>query len=144
MVEQLLAEATADRLIRPSFPYQPIEVKAAAPLRNGELLAEIFRELHKEQRLPPVITAEEKDTILAIVLLHVILDKIQVRLLNVVIHVSVLSRVFLALLTLALTLTRAVELILNYRRRLNKLKHSLSRCVIMNLPCNSLMPELML
>ncbi|VDO07588.1 unnamed protein product, partial [Haemonchus placei] len=35
MVEQLLAEATADRLIRPSFPHQPIEVKAASPLRNG-------------------------------------------------------------------------------------------------------------
>ncbi|VDO29282.1 unnamed protein product [Haemonchus placei] len=31
MVEQLLAEATADRLIRPSLPTQAIEVKAAAP-----------------------------------------------------------------------------------------------------------------
>ncbi|XGW33928.1 hypothetical protein V3C99_018001 [Haemonchus contortus] len=78
MVEQLLAEATADRLIRPSFPHQPIAVKAAAPLRNGEVLPEIFRELRNEQRLPLVITAEEKDTIHATALLHVILGRIQV------------------------------------------------------------------
>nr|CDJ87112.1 unnamed protein product [Haemonchus contortus] len=43
-----------------------------------EVLPEIFRELRNEQRLPLVITAEEKDTIHATALLHVILGRIQV------------------------------------------------------------------
>ncbi|XGW34657.1 hypothetical protein V3C99_018555 [Haemonchus contortus] len=47
MVEQLLAEATADRLIRPSQPAQPIEVKAAiAPRRDN-------RGPRHNKRLPP-------------------------------------------------------------------------------------------
>uniref|UniRef100_A0A0N4W0S0 CCHC-type domain-containing protein n=1 Tax=Haemonchus placei TaxID=6290 RepID=A0A0N4W0S0_HAEPC len=43
MVEQLLAEATADRLIRPSQPAQPIEgIRSAGPQQSGILASTCF------------------------------------------------------------------------------------------------------